>query len=134
MQSWVVMRMLEKLLKSKIHRARITGRDLEYEGSLTLDPDLMEAAGLSPFESVWVYNISNGARFETYIIPGERGKGEVVLNGAAARLGEVGDKIIIAAYAWYSPEEIKRGVIVKLVFVDENNRIKDIRESCISPV
>ncbi len=122
--------MLEKFLKSKIHRARITGRDLEYEGSLTLDPDLMDAADLSPFESVWIYNISNGARFETYIIPGERGKREVALNGAAARLGEIGDKIIIAAYAWYSPDEIDSAV-VKLVFVDEENRIKDIKETRI---
>ncbi len=95
------------MLKSKIHRAKITGKNLEYEGSLTLDPEYMKMANMIPYERVDVYNISNGARFSTYLIPGEPGKGEVVLNGAAARLGEIGDQIIIAAYALMDEEEAK---------------------------
>ena len=95
------------VLKSKIHRARITGKNLNYEGSLTLDPIYMEKVGLLPFEKVEVYNISNGARFSTYIIEGKRGSGEVILNGAAARLGEIGDPVIIASYALIDVEEAK---------------------------
>ncbi len=95
------------ILKSKLHRARITDKNLNYEGSLTLDPDYMDRAGLLPFEKVEVYNIANGARFSTYIIPGERGRGEVVLNGAAARLGEIGDPVIIASYALVDLAEAK---------------------------
>ena len=95
------------VLKSKIHRARITGKNLNYEGSLTLDPIYMEKVGLLPFEKVEVYNISNGARFSTYIIEGKRGSGEVILNGAAARLGEIGDPVIIASYALIDTEEAK---------------------------
>lgn len=95
------------ILKSKIHRARITGKNLDYEGSLTLDPEYMEMVNMLPFERVDVYNISNGARLSTYLIPGDPGKGEVELNGAAARLGEVGDPIIIAAYALMDEEEAK---------------------------
>jgi aspartate 1-decarboxylase len=88
------------VLKSKIMRVRVTGAELYYEGSLTLDPRLMEAAGMLPHEQVQIVNLNNGARFETYIIQGEeRGNGEVVLNGPAARLGYVGDEIIILTYA-----------------------------------
>ncbi|QJA06176.1 aspartate 1-decarboxylase [Thermosulfurimonas marina] len=120
--------MYRRFLCAKIHRARITGKELCYEGSLTLDPELMEAAGLRPLEAVWVYNLANGARFETYLIEGRRGSGEVVLNGAAARLGEVGDEIIIAAYAWVSEEELSR-FSARLVYVDEKNRVREIREA-----
>ncbi len=109
------------VLKSKIHRARITGRNLNYEGSLTLDPDYMDKSGLLPYEKVEVYNISNGARFSTYIIPGERGKREVVLNGAAARLGEVGDPVIIASYALVDLEEAKTIKPRILKFDDSGN-------------
>ncbi len=92
--------MLITVLKSKIMRARVTGTELYYEGSLTLDPRLMEAAGMLPHERVQVVNLNNGARFETYLITSrQRGGGEVILNGPAARLGYVGDEVIILTYA-----------------------------------
>jgi len=116
------------MLKSKIHRVKITGSDLHYEGSLSLDIELMEAADLIPFEKIEVYNISNGARFSTYVIPAERHSGEVRLNGAAARLGHEGDLIIIASYATYTEEEIKE-YKPKLVYVDEFNRITSVKTS-----
>jgi aspartate 1-decarboxylase len=110
-----------ELLKSKIHRARITGKNLHYEGSLTLDPELMEAAGLVPYEKVQVVNVNNGSRLETYVIPGQRGSGEVVLNGAAARWGEVDDPVIILAYAQVEEHELSQ-FQPKIVLVDERNR------------
>lgn len=122
--------MYRKFLKSKIHRARVTGKELFYEGSLTLDPELIKSAGLWPLEAVWVYNLSNGARFETYVIEGRPGSGEVVLNGAAARLGEIGDEVIIVAYAWVAEEEL-RNFKSRLVYVDERNRIREVKE--VSP-
>ncbi len=115
--------MLRSMLKSKIHRATVTGADLHYNGSLTLDAALMEAADLLPFEQVMIYNISNGERFETYLIEGERDSGVVQLNGAAARKGAAGDLIIIASYSWYSHEELEGGSSV-IVHVDESNRIE----------
>ena len=114
--------MYRSMLKSKIHRAIITDANLNYEGSLSLDKDLIEQAGLMPFEQVMVYNISNGERFDTYIIEGQRGSGEVCLNGAAARKGLPGDLIIIAAYAWVEENELAEGG-TQQVWVDENNRI-----------
>lgn len=93
------------MLKSKIHRARVTDANINYEGSLTIDADLMKAADILPFEQVKVYNISNGARFDTYAIGGAPGKGDICLNGAAARMGTVGDLIIIATYASYDAME-----------------------------
>jgi len=111
-----------ELLKSKIHRARITGKDLDYEGSLTLDPHLMEAAGIYAYEKVQVVNVHNGSRLETYVIPGRAGSGEVVLNGAAARWGEVGDPVIILAYAQVEEQELA-AFQPKVVFVDEQNRV-----------
>ena len=113
--------MLRCFMKSKIHRAKVTNANLNYEGSITIDRDLMDAADLSPYERVDVYNITNGARFQTYVIEGERGSGEVCLNGAAARLVSIGDLIIIVSYAYYREDEYKGP---KIVFVDENNRIK----------
>ena len=95
------------MLKSKIHRATITQADLNYEGSLTIDQDLLDRADILMHEKVAVVNINNGARFETYVIPGERGSGIICLNGAAARLGEVGDKVIIISYANMTTEELK---------------------------
>ena len=112
------------LLKSKIHRLTVTGADMHYEGSLTLDEALMEAANLVPFEKVEVYNINNGKRFSTYVIPGARYGGECILNGAAARLGHYGDLIIIASYADVDDKELK-DYVVDLVFVDEDNNIKE---------
>ncbi|GAB4367277.1 MAG: aspartate 1-decarboxylase [Calditrichia bacterium] len=98
--------MLREFLKSKIHRATITESNLDYVGSLTLDEELMEKAGIAPNERVHVYNISTGARFETYAITGRRGGRQVGLNGAAARLGSVGDLIIIATYIYLTEAEI----------------------------
>ncbi|MDR3555222.1 MAG: aspartate 1-decarboxylase [Syntrophobacteraceae bacterium] len=98
--------MQRTLLKSKIHRARITDANLNYEGSLTIDSDLMEAADILPYEQIKVYNINNGARFDTYAIAGPAGKGDICLNGAAARMGAPGDLIIIATYANFDQSEI----------------------------
>ena len=110
------------LCKSKIHRATVTEANLNYEGSLTLDPLLMEAAGLVPFEQVHVLNLNNGARFETYLIEGERGSGTVCVNGAAARLVQVGDPVIVLAYALV-PEDELADFTARIVFVDENNKV-----------
>uniref|UniRef100_A0A7V4JR85 Aspartate 1-decarboxylase n=1 Tax=Thermodesulfobacterium geofontis TaxID=1295609 RepID=A0A7V4JR85_9BACT len=118
--------MFIKLLKSKIHLATVTGKNLFYEGSLTLDKEIMEKANLKPFEAVWIYNLTNGKRFETYVIEGN--KGEVILNGAAARLGEIGDKIIIVSYTWVSQEKIKDFKTL-LVYLTERNEIKEIKLS-----
>jgi aspartate 1-decarboxylase len=116
------------MLKSKIHRAKITGKELHYEGSLSLDASLMESAKLLPFEKIEVYNVNNGQRFSTYVIPASAGSGEVQLNGAASRLGEIGDIIIIASYALYDEEELKN-FKPSLVYVDEHNRILEVKRS-----
>lgn len=118
------------MLKSKIHRAKVTDANLHYEGSLSLDLCLIEAANLLPFEKIEIYNVSNGARFSTYVIPAPRYSGEVRLNGAAARLGAPGDLIIIASYALYGEEELKKYKPI-LVYVDENNQIKEIKREMI---
>lgn len=114
--------MLRTMCKSKIHRATVTGADLNYIGSITIDPVLMEAADLLEFEQVSVVNVNNGARFETYVIPGQRGDGEICLNGAAARLVHTGDKVIIISYAQYSEAEME-AYRPQFIFVDEHNRI-----------
>jgi aspartate 1-decarboxylase len=114
--------MMRILCKSKIHRATVTEANLNYKGSLTLDPLLMEAAGLVPFEQVHVLNLNNGARFETYLIEGERGSGTVCVNGAAARLVQVGDPVIVLAYALV-PEDELSDFTARIVFVDEHNRV-----------
>lgn len=114
--------MFVTMLKSKIHRATVTEADLNYPGSLTLDADLMEAAGMLLYEKVDVLNISTGARFATYIIEGKRGSGVVCLNGAAARLGHSGDLIIILTYAHMDPEEARQHRPT-VVHVNEKNRI-----------
>jgi aspartate 1-decarboxylase len=110
------------MCKSKIHRATVTGADLNYIGSITIDPVLMEAADLLEFEQVHVVNVNNGARFETYVIPGEPGRGEICLNGAAARLAHAGDKVIVISYAQYDEAELAR-YRPTFIFVDEQNRI-----------
>ena len=107
--------------KSKIHRATVTEANLNYEGSVTLDADLMEAANILPHEQVQVLNVNNGERFDTYAIRGPRGSGTVCLNGPAARLAQVGDKVIILTYAWMTREELERHT-PKVVLVDERNR------------
>ena len=111
------------MLKSKLHRATVTEADLNYEGSLTIDRELMETVGLYPFEKVKVYNINNGERFDTYAIEGEAGSGVIGLNGAAARKGMVGDKIIIVSYAFFGDDELD-GFIPKVVLLDDANKIK----------
>ncbi len=116
------------MLKSKIHRLTVTGAELHYEGSLSLDEELMEAADLMPFEKIDVYNINTGDRFTTYVIPAPRYSGTVRLNGAAARLGAKGDLIIIASYADYEEEELE-GYSPKLVYVDSQNRIVSVKRS-----
>ena len=109
------------LLKSKLHRATVTDADLHYEGSVTIDADLMEAANILPHEQVQVLNVNNGERFDTYAIRGPRGSGMVCLNGPAARLAQVGDMVIILTYAWMEREELERHT-PKVVLVDERNR------------
>ncbi|EPG50903.1 aspartate 1-decarboxylase [Leptospira kirschneri serovar Cynopteri str. 3522 CT] len=110
------------VMKGKIHRATVTDADLNYEGSLTVDMNLVDAAGMRVYEKVSVVNVNNGARFETYIIEGKRGSGEICLNGAAARLGMKGDKIIIITYAQVEEKELPPDYAPKVVHVDEKNR------------
>jgi aspartate 1-decarboxylase len=114
--------MRRTMCKSKVHRAVLTGADLHYEGSLTLDVALMEAADILPFEKVSVVNINTGSRLETYVIEGERGSGTLQLNGAAARHGAAGDHVIVISYGDYEESELEK-FEPKLVFVDEKNRI-----------
>jgi aspartate 1-decarboxylase len=108
------------MLKSKIHRATVTEADIQYEGSITIDRALMEAADILPFEQVHVLDIDNGSRLETYVIEGERGSGVICINGAAARLVSVGDKVIIISYQTVS-EADATDIDPKLVFVDSKN-------------
>lgn len=114
--------MQRHLMKSKIHRATITSADLHYEGSLTVDEDLLDAADLREFEEVQVVNVNNGARFSTYVIPGPRGSGVLQLNGAAARLGMPGDLAIVISYGVFTDAEAARHRPT-VVFVDDRNRI-----------
>jgi aspartate 1-decarboxylase len=118
--------MERKMLKSKIHRATVTGADLHYEGSVTIDKDLMEAADIIPYEAVAIWNVTNGSRLETYAIEGERGSGVICLNGAAARLVAPKDLVIIASFV-SMPEEEAIGHEPKLVFVDDRNRMLPTR-------
>lgn len=113
---------MRTMLKGKIHRATVTGADLHYEGSVTIDPVLMEASDLLPFEQVQLLDIDNGARLTTYAIEGRRGGGDVIVNGAAAHLIHRGDTIIILSYATVSEEEAQR-MQPSLVYVDGANRI-----------
>lgn len=114
--------MFRQMLRAKIHRATVTDACLEYEGSLTVDEDLLDAAGILPYELVMISNLNNGERFTTYAMAGKRGGGEIVLNGPTARKAVVGDKIIIFCYEYYSEEEAKRHK-PKIIQVDEKNRI-----------
>lgn len=116
--------MLITLLKAKLHRATVTEANLNYTGSITIDRDLVDEAGIFIHEKVQIVNNNNGARFETYVIEGERGSGVVCLNGAAARLVQPGDKIIIMAYAQMTPEEAKNHKPVVLL-LDDDNRIQE---------
>ena len=114
------------MCKSKIHRAIVTDANLNYEGSITIDEDLMDAANLLPYEKVTIVDNNNGARFETYIITGKRGSGTLCLNGAAARLVQPGDVIIIIAYANVEESELAT-FKPQIVAVDENNKVTGIK-------
>ena len=120
--------MQRTMLKSKIHRATITDCDLHYVGSITIDPDLLEAADILEHELVHVLDIDNGARFETYTIAGERGSGEVKINGAAARLVHTGDTVIVVSYASYDERELDR-YEPRVVHVDSDNRIVTVDDA-----
>ncbi len=112
-----------RLLKGKIHRARVTGADLDYEGSIEIDSSLMEAAGIISFEQVDIWNMTNGERFSTYALSAPRGSGTVAINGAAARKVQPGDEIIITAFAWMSEREAAHWK-PHVVLVDKENRLK----------
>ncbi|NCN11517.1 MAG: aspartate 1-decarboxylase [Leptospira sp.] len=112
------------ICKGKIHRATVTEADLNYEGSLTIDMDLVDAAGMIPYEKVQVVNVNNGSRFETYIIAGKRGSGTICLNGACARLGMKGDKVIIITYAQLEAAQVPKAYEPKVVHVDDHNVMK----------
>ena len=114
--------MIRTMLKSKIHRATVTDSDLHYVGSITIDPDLLDAADIRVHEQVAVVDVDNGARFETYTIAGTRGSGEVKVNGAAARLVHTGDTIIVISYGLYTADELA-AYVPKVVHVDRANRI-----------
>jgi aspartate 1-decarboxylase len=114
------------MFRAKIHRARVTEADLHYVGSVTVDQELLEAAGILPYEQVDIYDITNGARLTTYALPGERGSGEIKINGAAAHLVRPGDLVILVAYGVFEEEEA-RSLKPTVVLVDERNRILEVR-------
>ena len=120
--------MRRTMLKSKLHRATITGSDLNYVGSITVDADLLDAADILEHELVHVLDIDNGARFETYTIAGERGSGDMCINGAAARLVHTGDRVIVVSYAEYDEEELK-SYAPRVVHVDDDNRIVTVDDA-----
>lgn len=115
--------MQRQMLRAKLHKATITEADLNYEGSLTIDKELLDAVGILPFERVKVYNINNGERFDTYAIEGAPGSGIIGLNGAAARKGLVGDLIIIVTFGFYSPDDLET-YHPNIALLDERNTIK----------
>ncbi|MEB3101300.1 aspartate 1-decarboxylase [Ferviditalea candida] len=119
--------MFRTMMKSKIHRATVTEANLNYVGSITIDEDLMDAVDILANEKVQVVNNNNGARLETYVIPGKRGSGVICLNGAAARLVQPGDTVIIIAYALLSNEEALRHQ-PKIAFMDHNNRVVELQK------
>jgi len=119
-----VEQMEQYMLKSKIHKATLTGTELDYEGSITIDENLLEKADILPGEQVHVLNINNGERFVTYTIAAPRGSGTVLLNGPAARRGTVGDKVIILSYCQV-PAQKAKDVKVKAIFVDDENKIRE---------
>jgi len=125
--------MYRKMLRAKIHRATITHADLEYEGSITIPPDLMEAGDFLPSEAVCVWNVTRGTRFETYTIEGDPESRNICVNGAAAHLVKPGDLVIIAAFTML-PEDVARDYEPKVVFVDENNHIKYLRKEIAGPM
>ena len=125
--------MFRQLLLGKIHRATVTRADLHYLGSITLDPLLIEATGFLANEKIDIYDITNGSRLSTYVIPGTPGSGEVGINGAAAHLIQAGDLVILAAYGWLDAAEAARHT-PKVIFVDERNRITSVASQERTPV
>jgi aspartate 1-decarboxylase len=121
------------MLKSKIHRAWVTHSNLDYEGSISIDKNLMEAADILPFEQVHVLNINNGARFETYAIEAEAGSGEIGIQGAAARLASAGDRVIILTYCNVAEDEVRRHHPTR-VYVNENNVITEVKAAEALPL
>lgn len=117
--------MFRTMMKAKIHRARVTGANLNYVGSVTIDEDILEQVDILPHEKVQIVNNNNGARLETYVIPGEKGSGIVCLNGAAARLVQEGDTVIIISYALVTNDELT-SFKPKVAIMDENNQIKQL--------
>ena len=116
--------MWREMLQAKIHRATVTDCRLTYAGSLTVDRDLMDKVGMIPHQKVQVVNCNNGSRLETYLIEGERGQGDIIVNGAAARLAQPGDRIIIIAYATYTEDELSDGHKPKVIVLDERNGVE----------
>lgn len=116
--------MRRHVFRSKLHRATVTQADVEYEGSVTVDEDLLDAADIHEYEAVHVWNVTNGSRLMTYALKGPRGSGVICVNGAAAHLNRPGDKVILATFADLDPEELK-GHRPKVVLLDDHNRIKD---------
>ena len=125
--------MTRKMMRAKIHRATVTQADLDYEGSISIDRTLMDATDLLPNEAVCVWNVTNGNRFETYVVEGPPDSGVICVNGAAAHLVNKGDLVIIAAFAWMD-EEAARKHEPKVVFVDEDNRIREKRKEVPGPL
>ena len=115
--------MLRLMLRAKIHRATVTDANLEYDGSLTVDKGLMEAAGILPYEQVMVSNLNNGERFETYVIPGQKGSGIICLNGPTARKGVKGDRFVFFCYEYYNEQELKQ-YRPTIILLDGKNQIK----------
>ncbi|MBX7143424.1 MAG: aspartate 1-decarboxylase [Oligoflexia bacterium] len=121
-----------KMMRAKIHRATVTHADVHYEGSVTIPPELLEATAIMPYEAVCIWNVTNGARFETYAIEGEPESTHICVNGAAARLVSPGDIVIIACFTWLHQRELS-SFRPRVVFVDENNRIRESRSEIPGP-
>jgi len=119
--------MFLNMLKAKLHKATVTSRSIQYAGSISVDEDLLDAVGLIPNEMVWVFDINNGARFQTYVIRGDRGSKEIQVNGAAARLAEEGDRVIIMSSAMMTEEEA-RTYKPKVAVLDDKNNIVEALE------
>lgn len=126
------MSLFRRMLKSKIHRATVTHADLNYEGSVTIPPEILETADIKEYESVSVWNVSNGNRFDTYAISGEEGSSSVSINGAAAHLCKPGDEVIIASFI-HMPEAELAGYKAKCIFVDRSNKIREKRDEIAGP-
>ena len=121
--------MLVNVCIAKLHRATVTGADLNYVGSITIDEGLLEELGLVPGQLVQITNVSNAVLWRTYILPGEKGKGDIILNGPPARLFQKGDKVVVLGEAWVTPEEAKKMGGPTVVFVDDKNQITEVKKS-----